>query len=127
MTEDSKESRKTGRPPVKLDLAQIEELAAIHCTREEIAGVIGVTARSLRRFQERADVAGAIERGQLRGKASLRRQQWKAAQAGNSTMLIWLGKQILGQKDRFEHSGPEPDGGIKIVFAGEDSQMYRGG
>jgi hypothetical protein len=35
---------------------------------------------------------------------SLRRMQWEKAQTGNTTMLIWLGKQMLGQKDRLETS-----------------------
>jgi hypothetical protein len=32
----------------------------------------------------------------------LRRLQWKLARAGNATMLIWLGKQWLGQTDKVE-------------------------
>jgi IS5 family transposase len=34
------------------------------------------------------------------GRAKLRRLQWEAAESGNITMLIWLGKNILGQKDK---------------------------
>jgi hypothetical protein len=30
------------------------------------------------------------------------RAQWKSAMAGNTTMQIWLGKQLLGQRDRHE-------------------------
>ena len=33
------------------------------------------------------------------GKTSLRRNQWKQAEKGNTTMLIWLGKQILKQSE----------------------------
>ena len=43
------------------------------------------------------------------GKASLRRMQGKSAQDGNVTAQIWLGKQMLGQRDKHELSGP--DGG----------------
>jgi len=28
--------------------------------------------------------------------------QWKAANAGNVTMMIWMGKQYLGQSDRHD-------------------------
>jgi hypothetical protein len=35
-------------------------------------------------------------------KASLRRIQWKLAEAGNATMCVWLGKQLLGQRDKFD-------------------------
>ena len=31
--------------------------------------------------------------------------QWQAAENGNPTMLIWLGKQMLDQKDKVENSG----------------------
>lgn len=37
-------------------------------------------------------------------KTSLRRLQWKKASEGNVAMLIWLGKQILGQKERVEET-----------------------
>ena len=30
---------------------------------------------------------------------SLRRKQWELAQSGNSTMQVWLGKNILKQSD----------------------------
>lgn len=41
------------------------------------------------------------------GVISLRRAQWMSAvQDRNVTMMIWLGKQYLGQKDRFEMEVP---------------------
>lgn len=33
--------------------------------------------------------------------------QLKAAEGGNVTMLIWLGKQLLGQKDKSELTGKD--------------------
>ena len=36
------------------------------------------------------------------GKISLRRKQMDVALSGNVSMLIWLGKQYLGQKDKTE-------------------------
>lgn len=49
----------------------------------------------------------AWEHGRALGMLSLRRKQSEMAQEGNVTMLIWLGKQLLGQKDStsIEHSG----------------------
>ena len=41
----------------------------------------------------------AIDRGRRRGRRSLRTAQWAAAESGNVTMLIWLGKQMLGQRN----------------------------
>jgi len=40
-------------------------------------------------------------------KFGLRQLQWKSAEKGNVTMQIFLGKNILGQKDRIEESETE--------------------
>ena len=40
-----------------------------------------------------------------RGKMSLRRAQMDTALGGNATMQIWLGKQLLGQRDNIELTG----------------------
>lgn len=85
------------RPRKKINPEQVEKLAAIHCTNEEIAAVLDCSADTLeRRF------AGAIKKGKAKGRASLRRVQWEAAQKGNATMMVWLGKQTLGQTDKIE-------------------------
>ena len=34
----------------------------------------------------------------------LRQLQWKSAEKGNVSMLIFLGKNILGQQDRLEEN-----------------------
>ena len=43
-----------------------------------------------------------ITKGKDKGKMRLRQMQWKAAEGGNVSMLIWLGKQVLGQSDKQE-------------------------
>ena len=64
------------------------------------------------------EFAEIITRGRANGKMSLRRVQWARAQAGSDTMLIWLGKQILGQRDKFEHSG-DPDNPLTVRYVVE--------
>jgi len=90
-----------GRPRLELDLRQIEAAAAIGCTQEEIGFLVGCSDRTL---QKRADCRGAIAKGSAKMRTSLRRLQWKKASEGNVAMLIWLGKQILGQKERVEET-----------------------
>lgn len=92
---------KTGRPKLDLDLRAIEKAAAIGCTQEEIGFLVGCSDRTL---QKREDCREAMARGSASMKTSLRRLQWKKANEGNVAMLIWLGKQILGQKDRVEET-----------------------
>ena len=91
--------KKVGRPKKELDTKLIERLSSIFCTNEEIASVVECHAATLAdNFSE------YLKKGRSRGKMSLRRMQWEKAQTGNTTMLIWLGKQMLGQKDRLETS-----------------------
>lgn len=80
----------------KVDPNAVKALASIMCTMPEIALVIGVSEDTL---QRRPVLAKAIAEGRANGRSSLRRAQYKAAMDGNPTMLIWLGKQVLGQRD----------------------------
>lgn len=83
-----------GRPKLNLDEELIMRLASIHCTMEEIASICKCSVDTLEnRFSE------PIKEAKNKGKSSLRRYQWEAVQKGNITMMIWMGKQLLGQKD----------------------------
>ena len=93
----------SGRPRLEFDLDQVRALAAMQCTQAEMAAVLKCSVDTIkRRIDEDADFADAINEGLGSGKVSLRRLQWEAAKKGNVTMMIWLGKQVLGQKDRSE-------------------------
>jgi hypothetical protein len=90
------------RPLKPVDLRQVEALARIDCTDAEIAAVLDFTPQGWRKRKRRRDgeaIVSAIEKGRDGGKMSLRRKQFEQAMAGNTTMLIWLGKQRLGQTD----------------------------
>jgi hypothetical protein len=102
-----------GRPKKTIDYELVGKLAAIQCTELELEGILGVDVRTMQRDKEFCRVYHSKRQ---EGHASLRRMQWKAAEKGNSTMLIWLGKQYLSQVDKNEVTGK--DGGeisIKIV------------
>jgi hypothetical protein len=88
-----------GRPKKQIDYELVKELADIQCTQEEIAGVLNISVRTLQRDDEFCRI---YKNGMLKGKMSLRRMQWASAQSGNNTMLVWLGKQYLGQSDKVE-------------------------
>lgn len=91
-----------GRRNLVLDCGQIESLASIGCTQMEIAMVLGFNVTLFGRG--RPDVRTAYDLGAAKMRMSLRRLQWEKAKDGNVTMMIWLGKQILGQKDRTEET-----------------------
>lgn len=86
-----------GRPKVKIDYSLVEKLSTIQCTQEEIAEIVGVNVRTLQRDDEFCRI---YKKSMEYGKSSLRRMQWKAAETGNTTMLVWLGKQYLGQSEK---------------------------
>ena len=87
-------------------------LIRIQCTRDEILAIIDMSDQTLTaRLKERdiKDFSALKEQYGSEGKASLRRLQWKTAESGNPQMQIWLGKQMLDQKDKADlTSGDKP-------------------
>lgn len=99
--------RKRGRTKVKdIDPELVYKLASMHCTLREIAKICDVDQETIRRhFGEEIEQAKAI------GARSLRRAQWDKALSGSDRMLIFLGKNYLGQQetpDNGEENTPLP-------------------
>jgi len=107
------------RPKIEIDEHTVRALASILCTMNEIAAVCKCSVDTLeRRF---ADV---IKEAREEGKASLRRAQWQSAQKGNTALLIWLGKQVLGQSDKnIELQGILPRPTIIETIDGHEIQI----
>mgnify|MGYP003294083972 CR=1 FL=1 len=100
------------RPKKYIDQNQFESLCAIQCTLTEICNVLGVTDKTLNawcRRTYRASFSEVFKTKRDKGKVSLRRLQYKAAEAGNVTMLIWLGKQWLDQVEKPQKPDDEDD------------------
>ena len=87
----------------KIDLGELEKLCAMQATDEEIAAFFGVSARTILRRKRARKFATVMERGRAKGRISVRRAQMKMLDAGNATMGVWLGKQLLGQTDQVWH------------------------
>ena len=95
--------KKGGRPRFDFSdkLPLVRKLASIQCTDEEIAAGLGCSQDTLARGRKREpDLYAAILEGRANGRMSLRRAQYRKAMDGNPAMLIWLGKQVLGQRER---------------------------
>ena len=55
------------------------------------------------RFKNDEEVRNAIQHGRNLGKLSIRRKQIQIMDStNNTTMAIWLGKQLLGQRDKHD-------------------------
>lgn len=104
--------KKGGRPRFDFSdkLPLVRKLAGIQCTDEEIAAGLGCSQDTLARGRKREpDLDAAILDGRANGRMSLRRAQYRKAMEGNPAMLIWLGKQVLGQRENFVDNMPEVD------------------
>ena len=88
------EKKSVGRPKIEIDEELLYKLATIHCTMKEMVDIMGVSQDTLKR-----NYAHIIDKGKSDGKMRLRRKQIEVAMSGNHTMLIWLGKQMLGQSE----------------------------
>ena len=66
---------------------------------DEIAAVLEVSPATVDRAARTPAFQEAYERGRAKCRYTLRRMQVELAKSGNATMQIWLGKQILGQRD----------------------------
>lgn len=83
------------RPKLNINAKEVEKLAAIGCTAKEIADFYGCAGTSISR-----GFAVEMIKGKSNCKMQLRKAQMKTALSGNVSMQIWLGKQMLGQKDQ---------------------------
>ena len=78
----------------------VERAASIGCPGEDIAALLGISRATLYNHMESDPaVADAIEKGRGTGRATVRRMQWEKASTGDTSMLIWLGKILCGQRD----------------------------
>lgn len=114
-----------GRPRKEVNWKKAEQLASEFCTGEEIAATLGMSySNFLRKLREHGfeHFDDWYKKGNQKGRASLRSLQWKSAKKGNVVMLIWLGKQILDQKDKKDLSDLVGDVTInlKVGHEGED-------
>ena len=108
-----------GRPKLEINKKLFKNLCRIQCTETEIAGALEVSEDTILRWCKETynnTFAGVFKKHSEGGKSSLRRAQWNAALKGNSTMLIWMGKQVLGQVDKNEVTNIVPDKDITIEF-----------
>ena len=90
------------RPRKVIDAKQFESLCGLQCTKEEICLVLDVTDKTLESWCKRTYGKGFSEIFKQKrglGRVSLRRSQFEVAKKGNVTMLIWLGRQYLGQSE----------------------------
>jgi hypothetical protein len=124
--------RKAGRPKLEVDMNLVERLCAWGSTHAEIADWLRVSPRTLAYWLadekttypvktptltkiapaviEELTLRAIMERGYAHMRISIRREQIALLKSGNATMAVWLGKQYLGQADRYRMVEPRDAG-----------------
>ncbi len=113
---EDKPKNKGGRPRAEIDWKTLQGCCEVGCTKEECAGILGVSAKTLERRLIDAGWEGFdvyFKSHFDKTKQSLRRMQIRSASNGNVTMQIWLGKQFLGQRDKADL---DVESGIEITW-----------
>lgn len=102
-----------GRPRIKLDPKQAKIFGYFRATYQTMAEQIGCSHDTIQREMDKpdSDFASEYKKGFSGMKMKLSEAQVKTAiKDRNPTMLVWLGKQYLGQRD-----APDGDTGSKPI------------
>ena len=115
-----------GRPKLEFDLNAVRKLGVLGCTAAEMADFLGCSQRTIETnlADREGDFCGAYKKGLAVTKMSLRRKQLQLAFKGNVTMLIWLGKQLLGQRNEIELGlSGRNDGPVRFTICAEPGEV----
>lgn len=92
----------TGRKRIPINWQEVDKLLIAGANGHQIAAYVGVTPETIYerclKEHEKAFSLYSFEKRE-KGNSMLLNKQFQIAMTGNVTMLIWLGKQRLGQKE----------------------------
>lgn len=115
-------AKKVGRKAWNPKIEDVRRLCQLNCTDDEIAAFFGVCTKTVQRKKTTSKpFCEAVDGGRNYGRLSLRRKQVEVALGGNPTMLIWLGKQYLGQTDKTDEKIEIDSPPIAVTFEVADS------
>ena len=95
-------------------------MAEVQCPNREIATRLGISIDTL--HDRYSDI---IDKGRNEGKCKLRQIMYRSAMAGNTTMQIFLSKNMLGYSDRLQQEISGPDGKSILIENAKDQIQGR--
>lgn len=110
----TKTKNRGGRPKLDIDEDSVLKLAQLGMTDVEICNFYDISQCVLQRFR------GILKKGRSNLSQSIKRTQLEVAlKERDKTMLIWVGKQYCGQKEKqdVEHTGQVSS--PQVVFYGD--------
>jgi orotate phosphoribosyltransferase-like protein len=84
---------KRGRPSKynKIDLKQVESLASLGLTDEEIAKVLDISRTTLHYYKKKPKFLNTIKKGKLKADVQITKSLYEKAKSGDTTaMIFWL-------------------------------------
>ena len=93
------------RPKAQIDWIEVGEMLTCGCDATSIAANIGVSTDTLykrSKTDNKVDFSAYSQQKRARGSYLLRQKQFELAMNGNVALLIFLGKNRLGQTDKQE-------------------------
>lgn len=98
--------------PIEIDLAKVEQLAALGLSREQIASSLGISQRTLyNRQADDAEFAEAIKRGRSKGVSVVASKLMEQVKSGNITAMIFYLKTQGGWRETQRTELTGADGG----------------
>lgn len=106
MSEIEEQEPTMGRPKVKIDAKSFDALMDIpFVTVKSIASVFGCSEKTIQRYVN-SEYGLTFDQLKLEKSETMKMRlggkQYEVAMKGNVPMLVWLGKQYLGQADKQE-------------------------
>ena len=99
----SEEINKGGRPRIKIDAGKLDGMLTYGATAIECADQLNCSVDTIERFIKRNYKCGFAEYAEKKKagmRVRLRMKQLQMAMEGNVPLLIFLGKNMLGQSDQ---------------------------
>lgn len=115
------------RPEKQIDWDRVDKLLEAGCHGTEICPYFDLTPeRFYERVQEKYGMSFSVysQEKRQKGDSKLREKQFDKAIDGDNMMLIWLGKNRLGQKDKQElNEQSDKSITLKVNFDGNSVQV----
>lgn len=108
------------KPRKAFDLAEVERLASLGLTREQIAAALGASASTVyHRLRDDEEFSEAVKRGEALGIGAVASKLMDQINEGNTTAMIFYLKSRAGWRESSEIrvEGVEPSAGMAAVYA----------
>ena len=115
MEQEEEPKHPGGRPRIEISIEDVEKLAMIGATTEEIADFYGCSLRTImQRMEDDEEFSHAYRRGLSHMRMSLRRHMLKNSQEGNVGSQIWLSKQYLNMSEPTQRVEKKIDANLHV-------------